>query len=132
MQLPNFGYNEFLDIKSDPLPQLVNYIEGLLYKLVMSSAIAFHYKHVSLFTVSLHHRAKQTLIKYVLLQVLSPEERRVVAYHESGHALLGWLLEHTDALLKVTIVPRTNQALGFAQYVPKDQKLFTQQEVRKT
>ncbi|XP_050691360.1 paraplegin-like [Eriocheir sinensis] len=62
-------------------------------------------------------------------QALSPEERRVVAYHESGHALLGWLLEHTDALLKVTIVPRTNQALGFAQYVPKDQKLFTQQEL---
>nr|XP_053653569.1 paraplegin-like [Cherax quadricarinatus] len=60
---------------------------------------------------------------------LSPEERRVVAYHESGHALLGWLLEHTDALLKVTIVPRTNQALGFAQYVPKDQKLYTQQEI---
>lgn len=63
-------------------------------------------------------------------QVLSPEERRVVAYHESGHALLGWLLEHTDALLKVTIVPRTNQALGFAQYIPKDQKLYTQNEVR--
>lgn len=62
-------------------------------------------------------------------QALSPEERRVVAYHESGHALLGWLLEHTDALLKVTIVPRTNQALGFAQYVPKDQKLYTQQEI---
>lgn len=62
-------------------------------------------------------------------QALSPEERRVVAYHESGHALLGWLLEHTDALLKVTIVPRTNQALGFAQYVPKDQKLYTQKEI---
>ena len=53
-----------------------------------------------------------------------------MAYHESGHALIGWLLEHTDALLKVTIVPRTSQALGFAQYVPKDQKLFTQEEVR--
>ncbi|KAK4296778.1 hypothetical protein Pmani_030752 [Petrolisthes manimaculis] len=62
-------------------------------------------------------------------QALSPEERRVVAYHESGHALVGWLLEHTDALLKVTIVPRTNQALGFAQYVPKDQKLYTQNEI---
>lgn len=62
-------------------------------------------------------------------QALSPEERRVVAYHESGHALLGWLLEHTDALLKVTIVPRTNQALGFAQYAPKDQKLYTQDQI---
>lgn len=62
-------------------------------------------------------------------QALSPEERRVVAYHESGHALLGWILEHTDALLKVTIVPRTNQALGFAQYAPKDQKLYTQEQL---
>ena len=40
-------------------------------------------------------------------QVISPEEKKIVAYHESGHALVGWLLPHTDALLKVTIVPRT-------------------------
>lgn len=60
---------------------------------------------------------------------MSPEEREVVAYHESGHALVGWLLKHTDALLKITIVPRTNLALGFAQYLPKDQKLFSQEEV---
>lgn len=63
-------------------------------------------------------------------QVISPEEKRVVAYHESGHALVGWLLEHTDALLKVTIVPRTTLALGFAQYTPSDQKLFSKEEVR--
>lgn len=62
-------------------------------------------------------------------QVISPEEKRVVAYHESGHALVGWLLEHTDALLKVTIVPRTSLALGFAQYTPTDQKLFSKEEV---
>ncbi|GLV42688.1 Paraplegin [Carabus blaptoides fortunei] len=60
---------------------------------------------------------------------MSPQEKRVVAYHESGHALVGWMLEHTDALLKVTIVPRTNLALGFAQYVPKDQKLYTKEEL---
>lgn len=62
---------------------------------------------------------------------MSPQEKRVVAYHESGHALVGWLLEHTDALLKVTIVPRTNLALGFAQYIPKDQKLYSKEEVVK-
>lgn len=62
---------------------------------------------------------------------MSPQEKRVVAYHESGHALVGWMLEHTDALLKVTIVPRTSLALGFAQYVPKDQKLHTKEEVSK-
>lgn len=60
---------------------------------------------------------------------VSPEERRVVAYHEAGHALVGWMLPSTDALLKVTIVPRTSHALGFAQYQPKDRKLFTQDEL---
>lgn len=62
-------------------------------------------------------------------QVISPEEKQIVAYHESGHALVGWLLPHTDALLKVTIVPRTTLALGFAQYTPTDQKLFSKEEV---
>ncbi|XP_019640186.1 PREDICTED: paraplegin-like [Branchiostoma belcheri] len=62
-------------------------------------------------------------------KVLNQEERKVVAYHESGHALVGWLLEHTDALLKVTIVPRTSAALGFAQYLPKEQYLYSQEEL---
>ncbi|XP_043208534.1 paraplegin-like [Amphibalanus amphitrite] len=62
-------------------------------------------------------------------QVMSPSERRVVAFHESGHALVGWLLKHTDALLKVTIVPRTNQTLGFAQYTPADIKLHTTEQL---
>lgn len=61
---------------------------------------------------------------------MSPQEKRVVAYHESGHAIIGWMLEHTDALLKVTIVPRTTLALGFAQYIPRDQKLYTTEEVK--
>ncbi|KAF2901674.1 hypothetical protein ILUMI_04517 [Ignelater luminosus] len=60
---------------------------------------------------------------------MSPHEKRVVAYHESGHALVGWMLEHTDAFLKVTIIPRTNLALGFAQYIPRDQKLYTKEEL---
>jgi len=61
--------------------------------------------------------------------VISPQEKRVVAYHESGHALVGWLLKHTDALLKVTIIPRTSAALGFAQYTPQDKKLFSPEEL---
>ncbi|KPI92022.1 Paraplegin [Papilio xuthus] len=60
---------------------------------------------------------------------MSPAEKRVVAYHEAGHALVGWLLEHTEALLKVTIVPRTNLALGFAQYTGSDQKLHSKEEL---
>ncbi|KAI4469499.1 atp-dependent protease [Holotrichia oblita] len=60
---------------------------------------------------------------------MTPETKRVVAYHESGHAIVGWMLKHTDALLKVTIVPRTNLALGFAQYIPRDQKLHSKEEL---
>ncbi|CAN8000685.1 unnamed protein product [Ixodes pacificus] len=58
-------------------------------------------------------------------QVMSLTEKEVVAFHECGHALVGWLLEHTDALLKVSIVPRTSNALGFSQYLPTDQKLYS-------
>lgn len=61
--------------------------------------------------------------------VISPDERKIVAYHESGHALVGWLLEHTDALLKVTIVPRTTAALGFAMTRPTDRKLYSKEEL---
>jgi len=60
---------------------------------------------------------------------VSPAERRIVATHESGHALIGWLLEHTDALAKVTIIPRTKAALGFARTVPSDRRLHTQDQV---
>lgn len=60
---------------------------------------------------------------------LTRGERRTVAYHESGHALIGWLLENSDVLQKVTIVPRTSLALGFAQYTPSEQKLFTKEQL---
>ncbi|KAM7346789.1 SPG7 matrix AAA peptidase subunit, paraplegin [Cochliomyia hominivorax] len=60
---------------------------------------------------------------------LSPVERRVIAYHESGHALVGWLLPNSDVLLKVTVVPRTSLALGFAQYTPSEQQLYTKEEL---
>ncbi|KAJ6640139.1 Paraplegin [Pseudolycoriella hygida] len=60
---------------------------------------------------------------------LSTGERRVIAYHESGHALVGWLLPHSDVLQKVTIVPRTSLALGFAQYTPSEQNLYTKEQL---
>ena len=60
--------------------------------------------------------------------MLQSSERKIVAYHESGHALVGWMLQHTDALLKVTIIPRTSMALGFAQYTPIDKKLYSPEE----
>ncbi|XP_057567111.1 paraplegin isoform X2 [Hippopotamus amphibius kiboko] len=62
-------------------------------------------------------------------KVLSREEQEVVAFHESGHALVGWLLEHTEAVMKVSIAPRTNAALGFAQMLPRDQHLFSREQL---
>uniref|UniRef100_A0A665XCX4 AAA+ ATPase domain-containing protein n=1 Tax=Echeneis naucrates TaxID=173247 RepID=A0A665XCX4_ECHNA len=62
-------------------------------------------------------------------KILCKEEQRVVAFHESGHALVGWLLEHTEAVMKVSIAPRTNAALGFAQILPRDQYLFTKEQL---
>jgi AFG3 family protein len=50
--------------------------------------------------------------------VLSPEEKRTVAYHEAGHAICGWFFRWADPLLKVSIIPRGSGALGYAQYLP--------------
>ncbi|KAI9289216.1 peptidase family M41-domain-containing protein [Umbelopsis sp. AD052] len=58
-------------------------------------------------------------------RVLSPEEKKIVAYHEAGHAIAGWYLEFADPLLKVSIIPRGVAALGYAQYLPKDQYLYS-------
>ncbi|MEO6001174.1 MAG: ATP-dependent zinc metalloprotease FtsH [Chitinophagaceae bacterium] len=57
-------------------------------------------------------------------KIISPEEKRIIAYHEAGHAICGWYLEHAYPLLKVTIVPRGVAALGYAQYTPKEQYLY--------
>jgi cell division protease FtsH len=56
-------------------------------------------------------------------KVISPEEKKVIAYHEAGHAVTGWFLEYAHPLVKVTIVPRGVAALGYAQYLPKEQYL---------
>ena len=62
-------------------------------------------------------------------KIMSIEERQIVAHHEAGHAVAGWFLEHADPLLKVTIIPRTNGALGFAQYLPKEVYLQTNEQI---
>ncbi|XP_030333745.1 AFG3-like protein 2 isoform X3 [Strigops habroptila] len=61
-------------------------------------------------------------------QVLQPEEKKTVAYHEAGHAVAGWFLEHADPLLKVSIIPR-GKGLGYAQYLPKEQYLYTKEQL---
>merc|ERR1719192_1672760 len=61
-------------------------------------------------------------------QVLQPEEKKTVAYHEAGHAVVGWFLEHADPLLKVSIIPR-GKGLGYAQYLPKEQYLYSTEQL---
>lgn len=68
------------------------------------------------------------LIIIIFIQVLQPEEKKTVAYHEAGHATVGWFLEHCNPLLKVSIIPR-GKALGYAQYMPRDAYLHTQDQM---
>lgn len=62
-------------------------------------------------------------------KIISPEEKKIVAYHEAGHAIAGWFLEYADPLVKVSIVPRGVAALGYAQYLPKEQFLYTTEQL---
>jgi cell division protease FtsH len=57
-------------------------------------------------------------------KIISPEEKKIIAFHEAGHAICGWYLEHAHPLIKVSIVPRGVAALGYAQYLPKEQYLY--------
>lgn len=61
-------------------------------------------------------------------QVLQPDEKKTVAYHEAGHAIAGWFLQFADPLLKVSIIPR-GKGLGYAQYLPKEQYLYTKEQL---
>ncbi len=62
-------------------------------------------------------------------KIISPEEKKIVAYHEAGHAVAGWYLEHANPLVKVSIVPRGLAALGYAQYLPKEQFLHQTEQL---
>ena len=61
--------------------------------------------------------------------VMSPLERKTVAYHEAGHAVAGWFLEHSNPLLKITIIPRAKGSLGFAQYLPEEINLYSREQL---
>ncbi len=65
-------------------------------------------------------------------KLISPEEKEIVAYHEAGHAIVGWFLQYASPLLKVSIVPRGMAALGYAQYLPKEQYLYTKEQLLDT
>lgn len=62
-------------------------------------------------------------------KIIQPDEKKVIAYHEAGHALCGWFLEHAHPLVKVSIVPRGVAALGYAQYLPNEKYLETVDEM---
>ena len=61
--------------------------------------------------------------------IVSEEEKKTVAIHESGHAVVSWFLEGGAPLLKLTIIPRSKGSLGFAQYLPNETSLETKEEL---
>ncbi|KAI5967343.1 AFG3 [Candida margitis] len=63
-------------------------------------------------------------------RILAPDEKKTVAFHEAGHAICGWFLEYADPLVKVSIIPRGQGALGYAQYLPKDQYLTSEEQFK--
>ena len=60
--------------------------------------------------------------------IITPEEKRLIAYHEAGHATVSWLLEHANPLIKVTIIPR-GRALGAAWYLPEERQVTTREQL---
>ncbi|MBL0308844.1 MAG: ATP-dependent zinc metalloprotease FtsH [Bacteroidetes bacterium] len=62
-------------------------------------------------------------------KLISPEEKKIIAYHEAGHAICGWFLEYAHPLLKVSIIPRGVAALGYAQYLPIEKYIERQDEM---
>jgi AFG3 family protein len=61
-------------------------------------------------------------------KIISPVEKKTIAYHEAGHATVSWLLEYASPLLKVTIIPR-GRALGAAWYLPEERQLTTREQI---
>ena len=61
-------------------------------------------------------------------KIIAPHEKEIIAYHEAGHAICGWYLEHASPLVKVTIVPRGIGTLGYAQYLPKEEYITRKEQ----
>jgi len=62
-------------------------------------------------------------------KIITPEEKRTIAYHEAGHATVSWMLEHAAPLVKVTIVPR-GQSLGAAWYLPEERLIVRPEQMK--
>jgi cell division protease FtsH len=61
-------------------------------------------------------------------KIITPEEKKTIAFHEAGHAIISWLLEHAAPLVKVTIVPR-GQSLGAAWYLPEERQIVRTEQM---
>ena len=61
-------------------------------------------------------------------KIITPTEKRTIAYHEAGHATVSWVLEHANPLIKVTIIPR-GKALGAAWYLPEERQITTKEQM---
>jgi cell division protease FtsH len=61
-------------------------------------------------------------------KIITPQEKRVIAFHEAGHATVSWMLEHASPLIKVTIVPR-GRSLGAAWYLPEERQITTTEQI---
>ncbi|WP_299219800.1 ATP-dependent zinc metalloprotease FtsH [uncultured Alistipes sp.] len=61
-------------------------------------------------------------------KIITDEEKRVIAYHEAGHATVSWILENANPLIKVTIIPR-GKALGAAWYLPEERQITTREQM---
>ena len=62
-------------------------------------------------------------------KILNEKERRIIAFHEAGHAVVGWFLEYSSPLVKITIIPRSKGSLGFTQYIPDDTSLHSKEQL---
>ena len=75
-------------------------------------------------------QASERVLAGLEIKRLDDKERRIVAYHESGHAVVSWFLKYANPLVKVTIIPRSKGALGFTQYVPDNVKLHSKEHLQ--
>lgn len=62
-------------------------------------------------------------------KIISPKERRIIAYHEAGHVIVGWVLQSIDPLIKVSIIPR-GKSLGSSWYLPEENQIITRKQYK--
>ena len=80
-------------------------------------------------TIDFEMASERVLAGLEKKNLLSEEEKKTVAIHESGHAVVSWFLEVGAPLLKITIIPRSKGSLGYAQYLPNESSLENKEDL---